>query len=82
MQAVDQAVRTSQPDRALQLATQVPDTAGAVPEFWESGHRLHLAAACTDLKRWTEVAEHLDAARRLLRSGPGYSHWAAPQSAT
>ncbi len=37
-----------------------------------------LAAACTDLKRWTEVAEHLDAARRLLRSGPGYSHWAGP----
>jgi len=62
MQAVDQAVRTGQPDRAMQLATQVPDTAGTVPGFWESGHRLHLAAACTDLERWAEVAEHLDAA--------------------
>ena len=65
MQAVDQAVRTGQPDQAMQLATQVPDTAGTVPGFWESGHRLHLAAACTDLERWTEVAEHLDAARQL-----------------
>jgi transcriptional regulator with XRE-family HTH domain len=65
MQAVDQAVRTGQPDRAMQLATQVPDTAGTVPGFWESGHRLHLAAACTDLERWAEVAEHLDAARLL-----------------
>ena len=49
----------------MQLATQVPDTAGTVPGFWESGHRLHLAAACTDLERWAEVAEHLDAARLL-----------------
>ena len=65
MQAVDQAVRTGQPDQAMQLATQVPDTAGTVPGFWESGHRLHLAAACTDLERWAEVAEHLDAARLL-----------------
>ena len=65
MQAVDQAVRTGQPDRAMQLAIQVPDAAGTVPGFWESGHRLHLAAACTDLERWAEVAEHLDAARLL-----------------
>ena len=65
MQAVDQAVRIGQPDRAMQLATQIPDIAGAVPGFWESGHRLHLAAACTDLERWAEVAEHLDAARQL-----------------
>ncbi len=65
MQAVDQAVRTGQPDQAMQLATQVPDTAGTVPGFWESGHRLHLAAACTDLERWAEVAEHLAAAQLL-----------------
>jgi transcriptional regulator with XRE-family HTH domain len=65
MQAVDQAMRTGQPDRAVQLASQVPRTAGAVPAFWESGHRLHLAAACADLERWGEVAEHLDAARKL-----------------
>ncbi len=65
MQAVDQAMRTGQPDRAVQLASQVPHAAGAVPAFWESGHRLHLAAACADLERWAEVAEHLDAARKL-----------------
>jgi transcriptional regulator with XRE-family HTH domain len=65
MQAVDQAMRTEQPDRAVQLATQVPEAAGPVPAFWESGHRLHLAAACADLERWSDVAEHLDAARVL-----------------
>jgi hypothetical protein len=65
MQAVDQAMRTEQPDRAVQLATQVPEAAGTVPAFWESGHRLHLAAACADLERWSDVAEHLDAARVL-----------------
>jgi transcriptional regulator with XRE-family HTH domain len=65
MQAVDQAMRTGQPDRALHLATQVPDTSGIVPAFWESGHRLHLAAACADLQRWGDVTSHLDAARTL-----------------
>jgi transcriptional regulator with XRE-family HTH domain len=65
MQAVDQAMRTGDPDRAVQLATQLPDTAGTVPAFWESGHRLHLAAACADLQRWGDVAEHLAAARVL-----------------
>lgn len=65
MQAVDQAMRTGQPDRAVQLASQIPYPAGTVPAFWESGHRLHLAAACADLERWGEVAEHLDAARKL-----------------
>jgi transcriptional regulator with XRE-family HTH domain len=65
MQAVDQAMRTGQPDRAIQLAEQVPEAAGRVPTFWEAGHRMHLAAACADLQRWKEVAEHLDAARGL-----------------
>lgn len=63
MQAVDQAVRTGRPDQALSLAVQVPDAAGTVPAFWEAGHRLHLAAACADLERWSDVLEHLDAAR-------------------
>jgi hypothetical protein len=36
-----------------------------VPPFWESGHRLHLAAACVDLERWGDVVEHLAAAREL-----------------
>lgn len=65
MQAVDQAVRTGQPDRALSLARTVPAPAGAVPVFWEAGHRLHLAAASADLERWDDVLEHLDAARSL-----------------
>jgi len=39
MQAVDQAMRTGDPDRAVQLAAQVPTAAGLVPAFWESGHR-------------------------------------------
>lgn len=71
MQAVDQAMRTGQPDRALQLAEQVPDAAGTVPAFWEAGHRLHLAAACADLERWTDVADHLDAARRMAPQWTG-----------
>lgn len=65
MQAVDQAVRTGQPDRAVQLAALVPAVTGTVPAFWESGHRLHLAAACADLQRWNDVTDHLTAARAL-----------------
>ncbi|HEY2763563.1 MAG TPA: helix-turn-helix transcriptional regulator [Pseudonocardiaceae bacterium] len=65
MQAVDQAMRTGQPDRAVELASRVPDAVGTVPTFWEAGHRLHLAAACADLQRWGDVVEHLDAARSL-----------------
>lgn len=65
MQAVDQAVRAGQPDRALNLAERVPSAAGAVPEFWEAGHRLHLAAASADLERWEDTIDHMDAARGL-----------------
>jgi transcriptional regulator with XRE-family HTH domain len=65
MQAVDQAVRLGEPDRALRLAVQVPDVAGAVPAFWEAGHRLHLAAACADLTQWGDVLDHLEAAAVL-----------------
>ncbi len=65
MQAVDQAVRLGEPDRALRLASQVPDPRGAVPGFWESGHRLHIAAACADLGQWSDVLDHLAAAATL-----------------
>jgi transcriptional regulator with XRE-family HTH domain len=65
MQAVDQALDAGEPDRAMQLAAQVPDAAGPVPSFWESGHLLHLAAACADLERWGDVIEHLATARAL-----------------
>lgn len=67
IQAVDQAVRAGRPDDALQLADQVPDVAGpaAVPAFWESGHRLHLAAACADLGQWGDALDHLAEASRI-----------------
>lgn len=65
MQAVDQAARAGHPDRALSLAQRVPAASGAVPEFWEAGHRLHLAAASADLERWEDGIEHMDAARLL-----------------
>ncbi|MFY9805995.1 MAG: transcriptional regulator, partial [Pseudonocardiaceae bacterium] len=59
------ALDAGEPDRAMQLATRVPGAAGPVPPFWESGYRLHLAAACADLERWGEVIEHLAVARAL-----------------
>lgn len=65
MQGVDQAVRLGEPDQALRLAAQVPDAHGTVPGFWESGHRLHLAAACADLGQWGDVLDHLHAAAGL-----------------
>jgi tetratricopeptide (TPR) repeat protein len=65
MQAVDQAVRTGQPDQAIELARHIPPATGAVPAFWEAGHRLHLAAASVDLDRWTDAIEHMQAARDL-----------------
>lgn len=65
MQAVDQTVRLGDPETALRLAGQVPDATGAVPPFWEAGHRIHLAAACADLTQWADVADHLDAAATI-----------------
>lgn len=65
MQAVDQAVRAGQPDRALTLAERVPSASAGVPAFWEAGHRLHLAAASADLERWEDGIDHMDAARML-----------------
>lgn len=65
MQAVDQAVRTGQPDRAVALATRIPPPAGSVPAFWEAGHHLHLAAAAVDLGRWDDAVDHMDTARQL-----------------
>jgi transcriptional regulator with XRE-family HTH domain len=65
MQAVDQAVRAGQPDRALHLATHVPPATGAVPAFWEAGHRIHLAAAAVDLGQWEHAITMMEAARDL-----------------
>ncbi|ANY06942.1 helix-turn-helix domain-containing protein [Pseudonocardia sp. HH130630-07] len=65
MQAVDSAVRSGRPDDALRLAGHVPDATGPVPAFWESGHRIHLAAACADLGHWNDVLEHLVEAAKI-----------------
>jgi tetratricopeptide (TPR) repeat protein len=65
MQAVDQTVRAGQPDRAVELARRVPAPSGSVPAFWEAGHRIHLAAASVDLKRWDDAITHMEAAWRL-----------------
>ncbi|GAA5175093.1 helix-turn-helix domain-containing protein [Pseudonocardia eucalypti] len=65
MQAVDQAVRAGQPDRAVELSRRVPPAVGRVPAFWEAGHRLHLAAAAVDLDEWQDSISHMEAARSL-----------------
>jgi transcriptional regulator with XRE-family HTH domain len=65
MQAVDQAVRTGEPDRAVALATRLPPAVGSVPAFWEAGHRLHLAAAAVDLEQWSDAIGHMESARSL-----------------
>jgi tetratricopeptide (TPR) repeat protein len=63
IQHVDQTVRAGDPDRALDLATRLPD--GSVPAFWEAGHRLHLAAAAADLDEHRAALAHLRAARDI-----------------
>ncbi|SES37498.1 Helix-turn-helix domain-containing protein [Lentzea xinjiangensis] len=50
-QTVDHAVRLGDPETALRLAERIPDAHGAVPAFWEAGHRLHLASAAVQVRR-------------------------------
>lgn len=65
LQNVDHAVRTGDPETALRLAEQIPDTRGEVPAFWEAGHRLMLAAATTELRDNRTALAHLAAARDI-----------------
>lgn len=51
MQAVDQALRLGDPEKALTLAGDVPAPSGPVPRFWEAGHQLHEAAAAAELRQ-------------------------------
>jgi transcriptional regulator with XRE-family HTH domain len=63
IQHVDQTVRAGDSDRALELATHLPD--GQAPAFWEAGHRLHLAAAAADLREYGDALSHLSTARDI-----------------
>ncbi|MBB1154018.1 helix-turn-helix domain-containing protein [Amycolatopsis dendrobii] len=66
LQRVDLMVRAGDPERALAFADAVPPPTGAdVPAFWESGHRLFLAAAAADLRRDKAALAWLAEARDL-----------------
>jgi transcriptional regulator with XRE-family HTH domain len=64
-QAVDHAVRLGDPETALLLAGRIADSLGAVPAFWEAGHRLHLAYAAAQLRRDQLAVRFLSEARDL-----------------
>ncbi|MCO1575515.1 helix-turn-helix domain-containing protein [Crossiella sp. SN42] len=65
LQYVDHALRQGDPETALRLGAKVPQADGAVPAFWEAGHRLHLAAAAVQLRRDTHALGLLAQARSL-----------------
>lgn len=65
LHAVELAVRTGEPATALRLAERLPLTDGAVPSFWEAGHRLHLARAAVELKRTRDALVQLHQAREI-----------------
>jgi transcriptional regulator with XRE-family HTH domain len=64
-QVVDHAVRLGDPETALRLAGNITDAQGAVPAFWEAGHRLHLAFAAAQLRRDQLAVRFLSEARGL-----------------
>lgn len=65
LHAVETAVRTGEPALALRLAEKLPAADGAVPRFWEAGHRLHMAKAAVELRRTREGLSYLQQAREL-----------------
>ncbi|MFL6126888.1 helix-turn-helix domain-containing protein [Actinophytocola sp.] len=65
LQAIDLAVLSGDPEKALHLAEHVPDAQGEVPAFWEAGHRLMLAAAAAALRDNQRALEYLSEARDL-----------------
>jgi transcriptional regulator with XRE-family HTH domain len=74
LQAVDQAVRLGDPEKALHLAERIPESRGDIPAFWEAGHRLMLAAASAELRKdrlaITYLAEARDLAPDWVRCQP------------
>jgi len=65
LQAVEQALRLGDPERALVLARHTPDTRGEVPAFWEAGHRLHIAHAAAETRRDRDALAYLAEARDI-----------------
>lgn len=65
LQRIDQLVRADDPQRALHIADKLPAASGDVPAFWESGHRLTLAAAAAHLRLERRSLTYLAEARAL-----------------
>jgi hypothetical protein len=65
LQAVEQALRLGDPEKALILADGTPDARGEVPAFWEAGHRLHIAHAAAQIRRDREALLYLAEARDI-----------------
>jgi transcriptional regulator with XRE-family HTH domain len=66
LQQVEHAARAGDPETALRLAEAMPRAQGEeVPAFWESGHRLRLAAASFDLRQYEQALSYLAEARDL-----------------
>ncbi|KOV84666.1 helix-turn-helix domain-containing protein [Nocardia sp. NRRL S-836] len=64
-QLVDHAMRLGDPETALRLADRIPQASGAVPAFWEAGHRLHLAHAATQIRQDHRALGYLAQARQI-----------------
>ncbi|MFT7836950.1 helix-turn-helix transcriptional regulator [Saccharothrix sp. BKS2] len=64
-QLIDHTMRLGDPETALRLAKWVPQAHGAVPAFWEAGHRLHLAHAASQLRQDRLALAYLAEGRQL-----------------
>ncbi|GAA3464225.1 helix-turn-helix domain-containing protein [Saccharothrix longispora] len=64
-QLIDHTMRLGDHEKALRLAERVPKAHGAVPAFWEAGHRLHLAHAASRLRQDRLALAYLAEGRRL-----------------
>lgn len=71
LQTVELAVRMGDAAAALHLAQALPVASGKVPQFWEAGHRLHLAKAAADLRRNEEALGYLIQARKIAPDWSG-----------
>ncbi|WP_245617463.1 hypothetical protein [Amycolatopsis taiwanensis] len=65
LQHIDHTARAGDPEQALRLAETAPSARGEVPAFWEAGHRLRLAAASIELRRYPQALSYLAEARDL-----------------
>ncbi|MFJ8815413.1 helix-turn-helix domain-containing protein [Amycolatopsis thermoflava] len=65
LQLIDSTARAGDPEKALHLASTVPEARGEVPAFWEAGHRLRLAAASIQLRQDRQALRYLAEASDL-----------------